>query len=178
MLPVEITYYQGPLYNIANVLVWRKASEAGKDSSCNKIGNHLFWDYRINSEPQPEFTGMQSRGWKILKPGNFKVALDKGEYNPCVPATPPVISNFQVGEVILQSTSFQWLTDLPATAQVLLTNTRTGEETLTDSDNGLRTNHTINVDGLDVGTTYKVRAIGVTEDLGRSQSAELQFTTQ
>lgn len=178
MLPVEISYYQGPLYNIANVLVWRKATEAGKDTSCNRIGNHLFWDYRNKSEPQPEFTGMQSRGWKILKPGNFMVAKDQGDYNPCVPATPPVISNFEVGEVILQSVSFQWDTDLPATSQVLLTNTKTGQEILTDSDNGLRTHHQINVDGLDAGTTYKVKAISVGEDLGRAQSAELQFTTQ
>ncbi len=178
MLPVEISYYQGPLYNIANVLVWRKATEAGKDSSCNKIGNRLFFDYRNKSEPQPEFTGMQSRGWKILKPGNFIVAKDKGEYNPCVPATPPVISNFEVGEVILQSVSFQWSTDLPATAQVLLTNTKTGQETLTDSDNSLRTQHTISIDGLEAGTTYKVKAISVGADLGRAQSGELQFTTQ
>ena len=178
MLPIELTYYQGPLYNIANVLVWRKATEAGKDPSCNKLGNQLFWDYKNKSEPQPEFTGMQSRGWKILKPGNFMVAKDKGEYNPCVPAVPPVISDFEVGEVILQSTSFHWTTDLPATSQVLLINTRTGVEILTDSDNNLRTDHTISVDGLDSGTTYKVRAISIGQDLGRAQSSELQFTTQ
>ena len=178
MLPVEITYYQGPLYNIANVLVWRKAPEAGKDSSCNKIGNHLFWDYRIKSEPQPEFLGLQSRGWKILKPGNFVVAKNKGEYNPCVPATPPVISNFELGEVILQSVSFQWDTDLSSTSQVLLTNTKTGQEILTESDNALRIHHQINVDGLEAGTTYKVKAISAGKDLGRAQSAELQFTTQ
>ena len=30
------------------------------------------------------------------------VAKNKGEYNPCVPAVPPVISDFEVGEVILR----------------------------------------------------------------------------
>lgn len=178
MLPVEITYYQGPLYNIANVLVWRKATEAGKDPSCNKVGNRLYWDYKNKSEPQPEFTGMQSRGWKVLKPGNFVVAKDKGEYNPCVPAVAPVISNFEVGEVVLQAVGFQWDTDLPATSQVLLTNTKTGQEILTESDNGLRTHHVIQVDGLEPGTTYKVKAVSVGADLGRGQSVEMQFTTQ
>lgn len=178
MLPVEISYYQGPLYHIANVLVWRKSTEAGKDSSCNKIGNGLFWDSTKNSEPQAEFTGLQSRGWKVVKPENFVVAKDKGDYNPCVPAVAPVISNFEVGEVVLQSVSFQWDTDLPSTSQVLLTNTKTGQEILTDSDNGLRTRHQITVDGLDAGTVYKVKAISVGEDLGRAQSLDLQFTTQ
>jgi hypothetical protein len=178
MLPVELSYYQGPKYHIANVLVWRKATEAGKDPSCNKVGNQLFWDFNNKSEPQPEFINMQSRGWKILKPGNFMVARDSGDYNPCAPAVPPVISNFEVGEVILQSVGFHWTTDLPATSQVLLINTRTGLETLTDSDNTLRVDHTITVDGLDSGTTYKVRAISIGQDLGRAQSPELQFTTQ
>ena len=61
---------------------------------------------------------------------------------------------------------------------MLLINTRTGIETLTDSDNNLRLDHTVNIDGLDSGVTYKVRAISIGQDLGRAQSTELQFTTQ
>ncbi len=176
MLPVEVTFYQGPRYHIANVLIWRKASEAGKDALCNRQGNELFFNPNNNSVAAQGFTDLTSRGWKVLIPDNFMMA--QTDYNPCVKGTDPVISNFELGEVILTNVSLSWNTDIEATSQVQLTNTTTNEVTITDSDNLLRTSHQITLRQLQPGTIYKVKAISVSADLGRSLSEELTFQTQ
>ncbi len=178
MLPIEVTFYQGPRYHIANVLMWRKATEAGKDSLCNQLGNNLFYNPNQNSEPLQAFKDLQSRGWKVLTPENFMISQTKTDYNPCVNGTAPVISQFQVGEVVLTNVSFSWTTDIAATSQVQLTNLSTNEITVTSADNQLRTSHNVQLSNLKQTTTYKVKAISVSADLGRSESQELTFTTQ
>jgi len=176
MVPVEVTYYQGPRYHIANVLIWRKATEAGKDSLCGHSGNNLFYDPDHNSNPLQAVKDLESRGWKVLVPDNFMMSAD--DYNPCVNGTNPVISNFALGEVILQTVTLSWTTDIAATSQVEITNIATGEVTLTGADNILRTEHQVRLTSLKANTAYKVKAISVSSDLGRSVSTELTFQTQ
>ncbi len=178
MLPIEATYYQGPRYHISNVLIWRKASATGKDPLCNQTGNNLFFNPDKNSEPQTAFKDLEARGWKILNTDNFMMGNTKTEYNPCIQGTDPLISNFVVGEVILTNVSLSWTTDIEATSHVELTNMTTGEVSTTQSDNVLRTNHAMSLTGLLPMTTYKVRAVSVSADLGRTTSSELIFTTQ
>ncbi|MBC7420298.1 MAG: fibronectin type III domain-containing protein [Bdellovibrio sp.] len=178
MLPIEATYYQGPRYHISNVLIWRKASFAAKDPLCNQLGNYLYFNPDQNSAPQKAFHDLEARGWKILSPDNFLISKTSTDYNPCIQGTDPVISNFAVGEIILTNVRLSWTTDIVATSHVELTNTKTGQVTLTQSDNVLRTTHDINLTGLEPATTYRVKAISVSSDLGRSTSAELSFTTQ
>lgn len=178
MIPIEVTYYQGPKYHISNVLIWRKATTAGTDPLCNQLGNELYFNPNKGSAPQKAFNDLLSRGWKVVQPQNFRIAIDKTDYNPCVQGTNPVISHFSVGEVVLTSVYFSWTTDIPATAQLQLTNLATGVVTTTTSDNMLRTSHEVTVDGLHPATDYKVQAISISQDLGRSLSAELRFRTQ
>ncbi|MFZ3231573.1 MAG: fibronectin type III domain-containing protein [Pseudobdellovibrio sp.] len=178
MVPIEVTFYQGPRYHIANVLMWRKSSEAGKDSLCGQLGNNLFYNPDANSAPQQAVKDLLSRGWSVLIPDNFMVSSTKVDYNPCVKGTDPIISNFAIGEVVLTQVNFTWQTDIPATAQIQLTNMTTGQVTITDSDNILRTNNTIVISNLQPQTTYKAQAISVSADLGRSLSSELSFMTQ
>lgn len=178
MVPFEATYYQGPRYHISNVLMWRKSTTSGQDPSCNKLGNSLYFNPDKNSEEQPAFKDLISRGWKVLKPSNFAISKTTEDYNPCVVGTNPVISNFEVGEVILTMTSVSWVTDIPATSQVQLTNTKTNQVTVTTSDNQLRTSHQISLSELQPNTIYKVKVISVSSDLGRSESGELTFQTQ
>jgi hypothetical protein len=178
MLPVELTYYQGPKYHISNMLIWRKSSTAGTDSACNTLGNNLFFNPNQNSAPQQAFKDLESRGWKVLKPDNFVVSSTKVDYNPCVKGTDPVISGFGIGEVSIGLISLTWSTDIPATSQIQITNMTTGEVTTTNSDNQLRTVHDVTLENLQPRTVYKVRAISVSSDLGRSQSVDLTLTTQ
>lgn len=178
MLPTEVTFYQGPRYHIANVLIWRKAQAAQLDPLCNQLGNNLYFNPDKNSEPQKAFTDLQSRGWKVLSPDNFMMSQTKTDFNPCVNGTKPIITNFQIGEVILTNVALTWTTDILATSQVQLTNTTTNEVTVTTSDNQLRTDHSVQLSQLKSNTTYKVKAISVSSDLGRSESVELTLTTQ
>ena len=183
LLPLEMTYYQGPRYHISNILIWRKASQAGLDSSCGLSGNHLYFNPDDKSKPQKGFNDLLARGWKIVKPDNFIISsttteVPNPEYNPCAAGTDPVISKFAIGEVVLQSVSFTWETDIPATSQLILTNQTTGGITVTTTDNVLRTKHSLQIDNLQIGTTYKVQAYSVSEDLGKAKSLEGQFTTQ
>lgn len=178
MVPIEVTYYQGPRYHISNVLVWRKAATAGTDPLCNQSGNELFFNPNNNSVPQQAMVDLGNRGWTVVKPDNFVVSANKDDYNPCVKGTDPLIQDFKVGEVILSQVNFTWTTDIPATAQVQLTNMTTGEVSTTTSDNVLRTDNNVTVSNLQARTTYKAQAISVSADLGRSISAEVSFTTQ
>ncbi|MES2800942.1 MAG: PA14 domain-containing protein [Bdellovibrionota bacterium] len=183
LLPIEMTYYQGPRYHISNVLIWRKASLAGLDLSCGKLGNHLYFNPDDQSKPQQGFKDLLARGWKIVKPDNFIISstttqVPNPDYNPCAQGTDPVISKFVIGEVVLQSVSFTWETDIAATSQLILTNQTTGGITVTTTDNVLRTKHSLQIDNLQIGTTYKVQAYSVSEDLGKAKSIEGEFTTQ
>lgn len=177
MQPISMTYYQGPRYHIANVLIWRKSAVAGQDPLCNQEGNNLFFNPDNQSSPQQAFKDLESRGWKILTPENYMVSLTKTDYNPCVTGTNPVITNFHAGEATMTSMSFQWNTDILATSQIQLTNVSTGEVTTTTSDNILRLDNNILLSNLQPQTTYKAQAISVSADLGRTISMELIFKT-
>ena len=179
MQPIEVSYYQGPRYHISNVLIWKKSSSAGADPLCNQSGNNLFFNPDANSEPQQEYRDLLRRGWSVVKSDNFMISTTtKVDYNPCVSGTNPVITEFQVGEIILTSVNLTWTTDILATSQVQLTNTSTGEVTTTNSDNVLRTKNNIELSHLQPNTTYKAQAISVSVDLGRSISSEVTFKTQ
>ncbi|RYZ89775.1 MAG: hypothetical protein EOP06_08855, partial [Proteobacteria bacterium] len=80
-IPIEVTYYQGPREHIANVLIWRKASEAGKDSSCNQAGNDMYFDYNNGSAPKAAYNGLLARGWSPVAPANLWLN-SAASYNP------------------------------------------------------------------------------------------------
>lgn len=71
-LPVEISYYQGPRYSIAMVMLWRKVPAAGlSDSACGTSGGDYF-DTSTGAD-RPAFTALKKRGWKPLEAGNFEL---------------------------------------------------------------------------------------------------------
>ena len=115
-LPVQLTYYQGPRYHIANVMMWRKASVAGKDALCGATGNEYFFDPNKASAQLKPYKDLLARGWKPLAKENFFIPKN-ASYNPCVKGTAPVISNFAVNEVLLTGVFLAWTTDIPARSE-------------------------------------------------------------
>ncbi len=183
-LEVDLTYYQGPRYHISNVLIWRPVpagSTAGRDSECGKSGNTYFFDPNNNSVPLAPFNGLIARGWKVLAPNNFWVVgsdlNQTANYNPCTNGVNPVISQFALGEALVTDVFVSWVTDIPATDQVMITNLSTGVSTLTVSDNILRTQHQVRVSGLATQTTYTLKAVSISDTLGKAISDPLTFTT-
>ena len=65
-IPLEITYYQGPRYHIANVLMMRESANTGKDQECGKLGNTYYFDPNNQSVPLAPYQGLLARGWALV----------------------------------------------------------------------------------------------------------------
>jgi hypothetical protein len=175
-IPLEITYYQGPRYHIANVLMMREPANIGKDQECGKLGNTYYFDPNNQSVPLAPYQGLLARGWAPISADNFYLPGQES-YNPCAPGTNPVISNFAVREVLSNDVLVNWTTDIDSTTQVLVTEVSTGVQTLTSADNLLRTSHNVQVSGLQPGTTYTLQAISISADMGKTMSSAITVTT-
>lgn len=183
-IAIELLYYQGPRHHIANMLIWRKATEAGKDAYCNRSGNQYFFSSNKNSAPL-KWLDLQARGWKVLDSANYLLPENENssaqngdtDYNACYKGTVPVISNFQVIEQLSNEVSFSWKTDIKAVSSMMVTNLDTGEKAVIETDNVLRTTHQIMITGLKSRTNYRFQAIAISEDLGRAISPGIDLTT-
>jgi hypothetical protein len=95
-LPMRFDYFQGPKYNIALVLLWRKVGDAAScgnsssfyDVACGQSGNDTFFNPNVvPSAPTSLYEGMLQRGWKPLNSGNYVLPSSAGS-NPCVSPSP------------------------------------------------------------------------------------------
>lgn len=177
-LVVKLDYYQGPRFHISLIPMWRKVTASTTpEPRCGQLGNSLFFDFNNNSQPQPAYNELLSRGWKPIHADNWNLPAF-AIFNPCTTGTKPVISNFSLASNVEGFVSFTWTTDIPATKQLLIKNVATGVEILTTADNRLLINHTVNYFGLTIGATYEVRAISISADFGKTISNPITFTVQ
>jgi hypothetical protein len=175
-LRMRVDYYQGPRYHIALVPLWRNVNTgSATEPLCGQSGNSLFFDSYNNSAPTPAYQQLLARGWHPLATGNYTVPTSAG-YNPCTQGTAPVISAVAVSNISGGSLTVTWQTDIPATDQVLVENLGTSMQSLTVSDNVLRTTHSVQVDGLVAGNQYSLQAVSISQDLGKAMSAALTAT--
>ncbi len=182
-LTMQMLYYQGPRYHIADVLLWRPlhnnhcgSETLGHDSMCNQSGNNLYFNPDNHSEPLAAYEGLLQRGWKPVSADHFYVP-DETQFNPCTAAVPPVISDFQLVSFSTHEADFSWTTDVPSTSQIILIKTSTGQEVVPATDNVLRTQHNVHISNLEVFTSYDAKAISLTEDFGKAVSSVINFKT-
>jgi len=176
-LAMRIDYYQGPRYHIALVPLWRPVNmSTPRETLCGVSGNNAFFDYNNNSAPLTNYIKLLADGWRPLNAANYSVSPSTG-YNPCVDGTAPGISNVAISyNVELNTVTVTWNTDIEATDQVLITNPD-GTQTLTTSDNVLRTSHSVSLVGvLFRGETYTIQAVSISADLGKSIGAPITYT--
>jgi hypothetical protein len=93
-LPIQLDYYQGPRYHIANILVWRQISDdvdetkdptVLSDPACGLTGNETFFDYtQTPSAPTQTWLDLLGRGWRVIAPENFALP-GQTPVNPCCP---------------------------------------------------------------------------------------------
>jgi len=73
-IPVHIDYFQGPLYRIGLILLWRFNPGSLYESLCGKDEHDQFY-FRptVNnpSLPTSNFQGLLNRGWSIVPASNF-----------------------------------------------------------------------------------------------------------
>jgi hypothetical protein len=178
-LAVQLDYYQGPRYHIALIPMWRKVTaNMPAETSCGITGNETFFDYNHNSTPQSAYNQLLARGWKPIAAANWHLPASS-VFNPCVPGTVPVISNFKLLTNTEGLVVFTWETDIPATSQLLYKNVSSGEEGLSAADNVLRTQHQVSVyQGIALGQTYDFQGISISENYGKSLSSVVRLKVQ
>lgn len=174
-LDLDLSYYQGPRMHIAMMLMWRPVSTSA-EPLCGASGNNLFFNPDDQSKPQSAYRDLVSRGWKPIPARNFFLPGQE-VFNPCVEGEDLELSNFVLNEASSFQIDVQWQSSRPATSQILVQRISTGEEFLTDSDQMLRLQHRLVIDGLESGETYEIQAVSVAEDGAKALSAKLQVTT-
>lgn len=179
---VVINYHQGPRYHIAMTLLWRPLPEGVdpnatvSDLECGRSGNSRYFDSNfIPSKPMTPYYEILERGWKVLSNENYRFPYQAS--NPCGEAAPLLLSNLSVNSVTRTNVSVSWATNLPATSQLQLQNTATGELVLSSLDSSLKTSHSVTLSGLSANTLYSLIAISVDLDDRRVESEEVAFRT-
>ncbi len=174
LYPIRVQYYQGPRYHISLVLMWRKAPQGplALDPSCNKQGNHLYFDPTNSSQPQTAYTELTARGWQPIPSGNFLLSA-YDTFNICNPEPGPEIFDFMLSELSGNEYTFLWETNEPATTQLKITNVATSEAFVTSTNNALETIHFATVTGLTSGQSYLVQPVSLNENLGITIGAGL-----
>lgn len=178
--PIEISYYQGPRYHIAHMLMWKLShpAELGKDAECGKEGNNYFFDPNNGSVPMAAYGRLFGRNWRPVHPENFQLSAGGQSYNPCTEGgVLPVISNVVVEEVLATDVVISFETDIPTASQVLYQKTGSTAINLTPADNQLRRVHRVQISGLTQGTEYRLQPVATGEDLGRTVGDAVMVTT-
>lgn len=174
---IKISYYQGPRHHISLIPMWRKL-EPGmtSDPQCGKQGNSMYFDFNNNSAPQQAYVDLFYRGWEPMQAGNFFLSPDD-EYNPCSgsDSDEPVISDLAAFDDLDGGVRISWTTSLPATSQVIYSSSLTGRQTVTTSDNVLRTDHTVSIPDPAPGEVFTIRAISITATLGTAISDPIEY---
>jgi hypothetical protein len=88
----------------------------------------------------------------------------------------PVISNLNVSNITGGSALVTWNTDIDATSQVEITHVASGASILTNASSGVKTEHAIQLNGLNPDTLYSIKAISVNQG-ARSESDAFVFRT-
>lgn len=172
---IEFQYYQGPKHHISFIPLWRRVTEATvAETRCGHTGNNLYFDYNNNSKPQPAYLELLARGWEPIRSGNYELPIQVG-FNPCAGFDSPKISNVRVEPLPGRALRVTWQTDMPATSQVLYTSTADSQETLTTSDNILRTQHEVTLNSIQQETTYTLQAVSISQNFGKAISAPIQI---
>lgn len=90
---------------------------------------------------------------------------------------PPILSNIQVAEVGYRTVTITWTTDEPATSQVEY-GTTTAYGATTPFNSTLTTNHSVDLTGLNFGTTYHFRVRSKDASDNEAVSTDHTFTTR
>jgi len=177
-----ITYHQGPRYHIAMTLLWRPLPEGAdpnspvSDIECGRSGNSRYFDSNfVPSKPMTPYYEILERGWKVLTNENYRFPYQAS--NPCGEEAPLLLSNFSVNSVTRTNVSVSWATNLPASSQLQLRNTTTGDLILSPLDSSLKTSHSVTLSGLSSNTLYSIIALSEDADGRRVESEEVAFRT-
>jgi hypothetical protein len=134
-LPINVDYYQGPRYNIALILLWRKVDpqsswcsnsddwsdfdpsrpDSLNDPYCGQQGNNLFFNWSETgtspSTPNSNWNKLLARGWSVVPAQDYYLPPST-EANPCNTGTQCFTDTFnQPAQTRLSSVDLLFVTD-------------------------------------------------------------------
>lgn len=92
-IPMQLDFFQGPRYHIANMLLWRRipdaldptAASSLHDDACGAQGTDVFFHVdQTTSVPTTAYQDLLNRGWEVIPEENF-VLPETDPANPCFP---------------------------------------------------------------------------------------------
>ncbi len=179
-IPIKILYYQGPRYHIANVLIWklhnkaRSWSNPNRHSFCGISSNHFFFGLNQNKKARSvgAINALERSGWSVLKNANFR--MPENTRNPCTEEE-LVISDIKIASIEGTTATVTWKTNIPATSQVRVVDSDSGEDTLSLKTTEKVTEHTVVIEGLRRGMYYLIQGLSEAEEgkLVRSPMVDL-----
>lgn len=166
-LPIKVLYYQGPRYHIANVLMWKLHNKArswgnpNRHSFCGFSSNTFFFGLNQNKKARSvgAINALERSGWSVLKNANFR--MPENTRNPCT-VEELVISDMKIAAINGTTATVTWKTNIPATSQVRVVDSDSGEDTLSLRTDEKVTEHTVVIEGLRRGMYYLIQ--GLSED--------------
>lgn len=180
---LRIHYFQGPRYEIANTLMWRKvdaASGSTRDALCGQSGNYLFFNPDQNSAPEAAYTALLSRGWSVMPAADFYLPTSDlsvvHAFNPCYLTDSPQISGAHVIADANGTVTVTWTTDRPATGQLVIKDASGSSLAISVSDNLLTTDHSVTLSNLPTGISAFAQVISYSSTQGMAMSAPIPIT--
>jgi hypothetical protein len=81
--PLEVSWFQGPRYHIALVMLWREA-QSSPEPLCSLSGNDYWFHSDVTpSAPQAPYQELLTRGWQVVPAANFQIP-HSDPFNPCL----------------------------------------------------------------------------------------------
>jgi hypothetical protein len=163
-VPIKILYYQGPRYNIANVMMWKPYSKAqvwsnpAKHSLCGQQGNTLFFNETYPTKDTLAMKALKLSGYRKVVSANFKMPASTP--NPCSDNN-LIITDVTGGITGATTAVANWKTNFPANSQVRITALNSGQVVLSQLDTNLVTDHTVQIQGLVLGEPYRLEVISM-----------------
>lgn len=166
-IPIKILYYQGSRYHLSNVLIWKLHNKArtwsnpNRHSFCGISSNSFFFGLNQNKKARTvgAINALERSGWSVVKNANFR--MPENTRNPCT-VEELVISDAKIAAIDDTTATLTWKTNIPATSQVRVVDSDSGEDTLSVKSTEKVTEHSVVIEGLRRGMYYMVQ--GLSED--------------
>lgn len=178
-IPFVYFYNQGPRFEIANVLIWRKILNPDQyipHSLCNEKSIENFWNPK-DSKPGPYWETLQNDGFKILSASNFE--LPNSQVNPCSTQNTNLIKLFKFSDIISGSTQMTVNFSQPANIKAQLFKVVDNQKTLlkeyTNFYSQLRDQVSLEINELTPNQEYAIEFLIQTQDKNVRFLNEIHF---
>lgn len=163
-LPIRLRYYQGPRYEIADVLMWQFEGSRSMPPADQECGDVTSFFNETTSQPQQSYKDLLSRGWAPVSADNFQ--LPDQEINPCVAGSTVILNNTSLVTAFNGDVHFAFDTNIPVQTEVTVSSG--GHVVLKSQESTTASQHDLNLGGLSGDQSYDIKIHMLAPSLGFS----------